>query len=148
MRTTGHRSLLSTVAVLGSLLGSFSIPEPALSAPPAHAIGAQLQEQFGLNEQQVRGALGTLLVFAREKMSKPDFDDFARRIPNAEYIMQEIKQRGIVTKPLDDVDEYEASLANLGIGQPMASQFAPAVLDYLQAAGFTRERDTLARILR
>jgi hypothetical protein len=35
----------------------------------------------------------------------------------------------------------------VGIGQPLASQIAPAVLDYLDAAGYSRERDILAGIL-
>jgi hypothetical protein len=61
--------------------------------------------------------------------------------------MQEVKVRGIVTAPLDNIGDYEASLASLGIGQPLASQFAPAVLEYLGAAGFGRERDILARVL-
>ena len=33
------------------------------------------------------------------------------------------------------------------IGQPLASQFAPAVLEYLGAAGFELERSMLARVL-
>jgi hypothetical protein len=61
--------------------------------------------------------------------------------------MQDAKQSGVVTKPLDDVSDYEESLASLGIGPATASQIAPAVLDYLQAAGFDRERSTLSRIL-
>ena len=55
--------------------------------------------------------------------------------------------QGVVTRPLDDIDDYEESLASLGIGQPLASQFAPAVLEYLGAAGFELERSMLARVL-
>jgi len=58
-----------------------------------------------------------------------------------------VKLQGIVTRPLDDLDEYEASLASLGIAQLLASQFAPVVMEYLGAAGFSLERDMLARIL-
>ena len=54
---------------------------------------------------------------------------------------------GIVTMPLDDIEDYQASLAKLGIGQPLASQFAPAVLEYLGAAGFHLEQSMLARVL-
>ena len=142
-----HRLRFSAVAVLAVFLASFATLD-ALAAPPGKAVAAYLEEQLGLNENQVRGALGALLVFAREQMSKPDFDDFARRIPNAETMMQDAKQSGVVTKPLDDVSDYEESLASLGIGSATASQVAPAVLDYLQAAGFDRERATLSRILR
>jgi hypothetical protein len=105
-----------------------------------------LEKRFGLGERQVRGALGALLVFANQNLSKSDFDDLARRIPNAQQIMQTVKQQGVVNAPLDDVEEYEKTLINIGIGQPLASQIAPAVLEYLDAAGYTRERDILAGI--
>src|SRR5688572_26011172 len=107
----------------------------ALAAQPGRSIIPHLQDRFGLSDVQVRGALGALLVFAREQLPKTEFDDFAARIPNADRIMQEVKLRGIVTSPLDDVEDYEDSLAQLGMGQPLASQFAPAVVEYLGAAG-------------
>jgi hypothetical protein len=117
------------------------------AAQPGRSIIPDLQDRFGLSEGQVRGALGALLVFARESLPKTEFDDFAARIPNADRIMQEVKMRGIVTSPLDDLEDYEKALGQLGMGQPLASQFAPAVVDYLGAAGFVQERDTLARLI-
>lgn len=107
----------------------------------------QLQQRFGLRELQVRGALGALLVYAREQLPKPEFDEFAQSIPDAYHIMDDVKARGIVTRPLDDVEDYETSLASLGIAPPIAAQFAPAVLDVLGAAGRDHERDILARLL-
>lgn len=145
MSTPGIRSL--GIATLVCLLACFASPERSLAAAPGPAMTAYLQEQLGLSEPQARGALGALLVFARERLPKPDFDDLAARIPNADHIMQEVKQRGIVTGPLDNIGDYEASLSSLGIGQPLASQFAPAVVKYLGAAGYNRERDILARVL-
>lgn len=134
--------------MLACVLACLTLHEPAIAAQqPARSIIPQLQQQFGLNETQVRGALGALLVFARERLSKPAFDDLAERFPNADAAMQDVKMRGVVTGPLDDRDEYEASLSKLGIGQPLASQFAPAVLQYLRAAGYEREGDSLAQIL-
>ena len=61
--------------------------------------------------------------------------------------MQEVKLRGVVTGPLDDMDDYERSLSNLGIGQPLASQVAAAVLQALAETGHSRERDILARVI-
>ena len=61
--------------------------------------------------------------------------------------MREAHLRGIVTGPLDDIAEYEESLASLGIGQPLASQFAPAVVEYLGAAGFQQERSILLSVM-
>jgi hypothetical protein len=141
-----HR-LHSAGAVLVCLLACLTLNEHALAATPGQSITAQLQDRFGLSEPQVRGALGALLVFARDRLQKTDFDALAQRIPNAEHIIQDVKLRGIVTRPLDDIGDYEASLASLGIGDPLASQFAPAVLEYLRTAGYERERDILARVL-
>jgi hypothetical protein len=107
----------------------------------------QLQQRFGLQEPQVRGALGALLLYAREQLPKPQFDQFAQSIPDAYHIIDEVKRRGIVTRPLDDIEDYETSLANLGIAQPIAEQFAPAVVELLGTAGRHRERNILARLL-
>jgi hypothetical protein len=147
MRTSKSLLNLAAAAVFASLLAGLAPQEDARAAESARSIIPQLQEQFGLNESQVRGALGALLVFARERLPKPEFDQLAQRIPNAERAMQDVKLQGIVTGPLDDRDEYERALSSLGLGQPLASQFAPAVLEYLAAAGYERERDILARVL-
>lgn len=120
----------------------------ALAAQPARAtIVPALEQRFGLNEGQVRGALGALLVYVRERLPKPDFDQFAARIPDADRIMQEVKTRGIVTGPLDDMDDYAASLSSLGIGESVAAQIPPAVVEFLGTAGYNRERDILSRAL-
>jgi hypothetical protein len=137
----------ATVAVLACLFLSLLVYEQPLAAQPGQSIVPRLQEQFGLNETQVRGALGALLVFTRERLPKQEFDELARSIPNAEQIMQQVKLQGIVTRPLDDIEDYEAALASVGIGQPLASQFAPAVLEQLRATGHERERSILARAL-
>lgn len=135
------------LAVLACALGSLVAPEHVVAAAPGQSIIPALQSRLGLSEGQVRGALGALLVFVRERLPKTEFDDLIATIPNAERIMQEVGLRGVVTGPLDDVREYEAALASLGIGQPLASQVAPAVLQSLADAGHVRERDILARAL-
>jgi hypothetical protein len=148
MRASVSRLHSSGLAALACLLAFLASHEHALGAQPGLSIIPHLEDRFGLTEPQVRGALGALLVFVREQLPKPDFDDLAESIPNAEQIMQDVKLRGIVTKPLDDIDDYEEALSSLGIGQPLAAQFAPAVVEYLGAAGHDRERDILARVLR
>ncbi len=142
-----HRSAFHITQLLFAALACFSFHQHATAADPGRSIIPQLQERFGLSEAQVRGSLGALLVFVRERLPKPEFDELSKSIPNADYIMREVHMRGIVTRPLDDIGDYEASLASLGIGQPLAAQFAPAVVEYLGAAGFEQERSMLARVL-
>lgn len=146
MRTSGSLWHLSAAAVLGCLLACL-VPSEQAVAQSARSIVPQLQEQFGLSESQVHLALGALLVFARERIPKPEFDRLAQRIPNADRAMQQVKMQGVVTGPLDDRDEYEAALARVGLPEPVASQFAPAVLGYLAAAGYEDERNILAGVL-
>ena len=130
--------------MLGCVL---SLGITTIAAPPGQSIIPVLQTQLGLSDQQVRGALGALLIFVREELPKAEFDELARTIPNADRIMQEAKARGIVTRPLDDVAEFEAALSSIGIGQPLASRFAPAVVQSLAEAGHARERDILLHAL-
>jgi Protein of unknown function VcgC/VcgE (DUF2780) len=147
MKRAIRRSRFHVAQLLFAAFACVGLHEHAIAADPGRDIIPQLQERFGLNEPQVRGALGALLVFVRERLPKTQFDDLSGSIPNADYIMREVRMRGIVTMPLDDIEDYEASLAKLGIGQPMASQFAPAVLEYLGGAGFYLEQSMLARVL-
>lgn len=134
--------------MLVMLLAGWILIERGFAATPGQNAIAYLQDNFGLNDGQARGALGALLVYAREQLPKPEFDLLAARMPNADQIMAAVKQRGVVTRPLDDLGDYEDSLAALGIGQPLASQLAPAVVQFLGEAGFDRERDILMGILR
>lgn len=147
MRASKNVLRLCKVMVFTCLVACLAPHEDALAQQSPRSVIPQLQEQFGLNEGQVRGALGALLVFARERLPKVEFNKFAQRFPNAEAAMQEVKMRGVVTGPIDGLDEYEESLVSLGISKPIASQFAPAVLKYLDAAGYGPERDMLASIL-
>ena len=134
--------------MLLALLASSLPHESVLAATPGQNAVAYLQNRFGLNDAQARGAIGALLVFAREQLPQPEFNQLATRIPNAETIMQAVKLQGVVTKPLDDLSDYEESLASLGIGQPLASQIAPAVVQFLGEAGFDEEQAILSGILR
>ena len=147
MNRAMRSSRFHVTQLLFAAVACVCLHQHATAADPGRALIPQLQERFGLSEAQVRGSLGALLVFVRERLPKTQFDELSKGIPNADYIMREVRMRGIVTMPLDDIEEYEASLAKLGIGQPLASQFAPAVLELLGAAGFDMEQSMLARVL-
>lgn len=139
------RYLALMIAVLGM---ACVVQSPVVyAAPPSAALVASLQDELGLSEPQVRGALGALLVFARDRLPETQFNELANRIPNAEQIVEQAKTRGVVTRSLDDRDDYEATLANIGIPAATASKFAPAVLEWLGAKGYDQERDILAGVL-
>jgi hypothetical protein len=147
MRTSKDGLQAAAIAILASTLVLFAFGIAA-GAAPARSIVSHLQEQFGLNEGQVRGGLGVMLLFARDRLPKPEFDDLAARMPNAERLMQETKQQGIVNTPLDSTADFERALSNVGMAPATASQFVSAVLGYLDASGYYRERDILARVMK
>jgi Protein of unknown function VcgC/VcgE (DUF2780) len=135
------------LTVLACLMLCVAMTERLDAASPGRSIMPQLEEEFGLSELQVKGALGALLEFAHDHLTKVEFDDLAARIPNADRIRQQVKLSGVVNGPLDTIDEYEKSLVRLGMSQAMAEEFGPAVVKYLGAAGYQHERDILARVL-
>lgn len=135
------------IVLLACLLMLSVVSDGTFAAQPGQSILPVLEERFGLTEQQVRDALGALLVFTEERLPQPEFNELAATIPNADSVMQQVKLRGIVTKPLDDLDDYEAALGNAGISPAPAAQFASAVLEALHTTGHDRERDILARAL-
>jgi hypothetical protein len=143
-----RRSLLSPPGVWSLIALCLLLHAPITSAQSPTTLQAYLQQRFHLSEGQVRGALGALLVYAQQRLQKSDFDDLVAHVPNASNAIQVVKQQGIVTGPLDDIDGYEKALGNLGIGQPLASQIAPAVIEWLGAAGYSYERDILSGIVR
>jgi Protein of unknown function VcgC/VcgE (DUF2780) len=145
MRGCAVRQLSLSIAACA--LACLALQPHASAAASGQGLIEHMEQRFGLNERQVRGALGALLVFVREQVPEPEFRQFAEAIPNADHIMQQVKLQGVVTRPLDDIDDYEASLASVGIGQPLASQIAPAVLEYLGGAGFERQYSLLERLL-
>src|SRR5262245_31170753 len=136
MQASQRRIHYSAATVLACVLACCWTVHVAAQSARATLI-TQLEQRFGLNDGQVRGALGALLVYVRERLPKPDFDQFAARIPDADRIMQDVKTRGIVTRPLDDIGDYAAALSSLGIGEAVAAQIPPAVLEYLGTAGYT-----------
>ena len=145
MNTHGKATTSTFLAML-CLAACLSAPLHAYGAPGTGELVAHLQQTFGLNEGQVHNALGTLLVYARERLPKPDFDDLAERMPRADAAMRSVKSQGIVTRPLDSRSDYEKALSVAGVPASQAAQFAPAVIEYLGTAGYTREHDMLARV--
>jgi hypothetical protein len=149
MRVSRDRFQAAAVAFLTCTIALFTLDAAVAAAPDAaRNIVSFLQDRFGLNEGQVRGGLGVMLVFARDRLPKPEFDDLAARMPNAERIMQQVKQQGVVNTPLDTTDDFEQALSNLGLEAETASQFVSAVLQYMDSAGYYRERDILARVMK
>ena len=146
MHTFVRLSSIRATAVFGCVLACFLLQEIAVSQA-GQSIVPYLQERLRINEAQAKGGLGALLVFARDRLAKPEFDQLAKRMPNADNIVQQTHARGVVTHPLDDVDDYEAVLANLGISRESSRNFAPAVLDYLESNGYSEERDILSKVL-
>jgi hypothetical protein len=139
------RILGEFIFVLALWLTSYA--STAWAQPPTD-LQAYLQQRFHLSATQARGALGALLVYAHHRLQKSDFDDLVAHVPNAAQAMQVVKQHGVVNGPLDNIGEYERTLANLGIGQPLASQIAPAVIEWMGAAGYSYERDILTGIVK
>jgi hypothetical protein len=142
-----RRSEFKLIHPLLVALACFSFHLHGVAAEPGPSIIPQLQARLGLSEAQVRGSLGALLIFVRERLPKQEFDRVSKSIPNADHIMRETRLNGIVNGPLDDIGDYQASLANLGIGQPLASRVAPAVAECLGTAGFQQERSILMRVI-
>ena len=83
MRVSGNRQRYLALAALTCFIACFTVYEHAV-AQPGQSIIPHLQDRFGLREMQVRGALGALLVYAHDRLPKPQFDELAQRIPNAE----------------------------------------------------------------
>jgi hypothetical protein len=134
-------------SIMALLLVYVTLGSDVAGAQRAVTLVTYLEQQLGLDDQQARGALDVMLVFAKERLTQSDFELLVTRVPNVQRVILRVRLEGIVTHPLTDVDDYESTLANLGIAQPLASHIPAAVLEYLGDAGLYTERDILASIL-
>ena len=87
---TSHHSTRRTLLIAACVAALLLTPLNLVAAAPGQSIIPLLQDQLGLTETQVRGGLGALLVFVRERLTKADFDVLAETIPNADRIMQDL----------------------------------------------------------
>ena len=141
MRRSGTLLHLLGTAALACLLACVALNEQAHAADSARSIIAKLQDQFGLNESQVRRALGVLLVFARERLPQGGIRSVGTTHP---------KCRASDARSEDTRNCYWSSrqsrrVRSLAVecrnGTATGRSICTAVLEYLAAVGYGRERD-------
>ena len=148
MRPYISRWNTSTIVTVWSIVASYVSPNTSVVASASADLSTYLEKRLGLTDAQVQDALGALLLFVHGRISLEDFDRLAAAIPNAGRIMLAVQQRGTVDGPLDDIEDYEAALADVGIGQPRASEIAPAVIRFFSNSGRDLQREIMKRALR
>lgn len=139
------------------LLATLSLPLTALAQTPSLGSLASglkdpllgvLKSQLGVTENQAKGGVGSYLLLAQEKLAKGDFDQVAALVPGASKYMESAKKLGAVTGPLNNLAGLNGALSKLGMKSETASQFAPAVTNYLGTAGGDGVKQMLAGILK
>ena len=98
-------------------------------------IVSQLSKQVGVSKAQAGGGLGSVLAFAREKLSGPEFDKLAAVIPGADKYLKMAKDLGAVTGNLGDMKGLTGALGNLGMNPEQSAKFPSAVTDQVGKLG-------------
>jgi hypothetical protein len=94
-----------------------------------------LGKTLGMSKEQMEGGIGSVLTLAQEKLVKGDFDKIAAAIPGASKYLDQAKQLGAVTGPLNNLQGLNGALGKLGIDQATASKFIPAVTEAVSKVG-------------
>lgn len=122
---------------LGSLTSSLKDP-----------LTKMLTSKLGVTEDQAKGGIGSYLTLAQEKLAKGDFDKIASLVPGASKYMDQAKQLGAVTGPLQNLAGLNSSLGKLGMKPETVAKFAPTVTDYVGKAGGANVQKMLAGVMK
>lgn len=98
-------------------------------------IVSQLSKQVGVSNAQAGGGLGSVLAFAKEKLSGPEFDRIAAAIPGADKYLKTARDLGAVTGKLADMKGLTGALGKLGMNADQSAKFPAAVSEQVGKLG-------------
>ena len=107
-----------------------------------------LTSQLGVTQNQATGGVGSVLTFAKEKLSSMDFNTITKFIPGSDTLMKTSKDLGAVTGPIGDKAGLAAAFSRLGMGADSVPKFIQTMGDFAGKAGGNSAQNLLASLLK
>lgn len=107
-----------------------------------------LTSQLGVNEDQAKGGIGSILSLAKEKLSAGDYAKVANAVPGASKYLQSAKTLGAVSGPLKNLAGLQGALGKLGMSSDVSAKFIPTVTDFVGKAGGGEAQTLLQSVLK
>ena len=128
---------------------------------PAGASGMGLTDllmnNLGVTKPQAEGGSGALFKLAKERLSKPEFQQVAKTVPNTDALIKAAPETGASKSGLGKITSLLGgnktslggmagltdSFSKLGLSGGMVGKFTPIILDYVQNKGGTNVMNLL-----
>jgi len=129
------------------ICGGVSVP----AAASGLGLTDLLMNNLGVTKPQAEGGSGALFKLAKERLSKPEFQQVAKTVPNADALIKAAPKTGASKSGFGKITSLlggsatsvggmaglAGSFSKLGLGSGMIGKFTPIILDYVQNKGGT-----------
>ena len=138
--------LFALIPALAILAGCDTVGSMA-SSTATKSLTGYLASSLGVTEAQAGAGVGSVLTYAKDKLSTTDFSALTKSLPGAESYMKTASDKLGTTKIADPAG-LNSALTKLGMTSDQAGKFVPAVGDYLSKQGGDYAKNLLLGTLR
>jgi len=137
--------LLGIVATAAAIPGCDTMS--SMGAMGSSNVVSSLTSQLGVTPTQATGGVGSILAYAKDRLSPADFGTVSKALPGSDTYL---KAAGDLVPggKIDSMAGLNAAFSKLGMSPDMVGKFMPIVTDYVGKAGGDTAKNLLAAALR
>ncbi len=138
-----RRQFLQGSLVLAVALPGCASMESATSG--AASLTNSLTSQLGVTSQQASGGVGSMLNYAKGKLSPEQWSSLSKSMPGADSYMRSASD-AVGTGNITSTADLNSAFSKLGMSPDMVKKFQPIVLDYAGKYGGSSAKSLLAGV--
>lgn len=141
-----HRSFVTS----GLVLMAFGLSSCAglPTATIQDALSSMVAQQHGIGPSQGKAAMGSILNFAKGKMSGADFSSLSNSLPALDMYLKEATDVKAVAGPIVDQAGLESAFAKVALGPKMVPKITKTMSDFVGNSGGEAARDFFASLMK
>lgn len=121
--------------------------ETMTTSTTSSALTKSLASGLGVTEAQAQAGVGSVLSYARDRLSTTDFDTLVKSVPGADSYIKAASEKLGPAKIADRVG-LNSALTRLGMTPEQVNKFVPAVTDYVARQGGDYAKNLLLGAMR
>lgn len=130
-----NRRLLMSALVLIPLLTTACSTTTTTGTMTDESKLGTLASSLGISSEQAKGALGSMLFIAQQRLANEDYLKIVKYIPEADEFTGVARQLDVFDDASSTATALNAAFSKLGIAPDKQAKFIQAVTDYLTKAG-------------
>jgi hypothetical protein len=115
-----------------------------------------ITKNLSVKPEQAAGGIGSLLGYAKGKLTADDFDKVSKAIPQTDTLISAApKQDSAISSAMAKLGSNAAGISSLagsfqqlGLSPDMVTKFVPEILNFTQAKGGEATKNILANVLK